>query len=64
MITEWITGIENGAIKLWELGEYLTVSQWVTMGLNVMVVLVIAIVILSASVIVDEWRLYNMMKQK
>ena len=34
MITEWVTGIENGAIKLWELQEYLRVSANVTAALN------------------------------
>ena len=44
-ITECITGLENGAIKLWELNEYLEVSGHVTIGLNIACALMLALVI-------------------
>lgn len=39
-ITEHITGLENGMIKLWELPKYLEVSGDVTIYLNMVCLLV------------------------
>lgn len=58
-ITECITGIENGAIKLWELGEYLEVSNYVTIGLNIVCGLVVALVIICVVDAVHVIRAYR-----
>ena len=55
-ITEYITGIENGAIKLWELEAYLTVSDNVATVLNLMCACIIAAVICGIIDIVREIR--------
>lgn len=47
MITEKITGIENGAMTLWELPTYLEVSREVIMVSNVVCALMIPVIIVG-----------------
>ena len=40
-IVEYLTGIENGAIKLWELHTYVTMCENVAIWLNIVIAAVI-----------------------
>lgn len=43
MFTEKITGIENGAIKIWEFERYMRVSDNIAVLLNVSIATIIAV---------------------
>lgn len=55
MITENITGIENGAMTLWELPIYLRVTEEVTEMCNV----AIAIILMIPVIIIGITELYK-----
>lgn len=56
-ITECITGIENGSIKLWELNTYLMMSNRVTMWMNIVVAVVLCLVIAIVALEIYEYYL-------
>ena len=47
MLTETITGIDNGAMSLWELTTYLRALKYVTTWLNVVIAMVIVVCVIG-----------------
>ena len=60
VITEHITGLENGNMKLWDLFEYMRVSEKVIIGVNIIgLIVAVAFALLIAMLSIMIFQYYN-----